>query len=170
MRRRYSVERFLETLDRIRDRIENPSFTTDVIVGFPGETDAEFRETFDVCEAAGFLKIHAFPFSPRSGTPAASMPNQVHGVVRQRRMRMLMELEGRLAARYHTKLVGSPCEVLVEGWSSLRAGWVEGTDRRYATVECPGTAADFNQIVHVRGTSAEVRCLSGVRIGAGTPE
>jgi threonylcarbamoyladenosine tRNA methylthiotransferase MtaB len=164
MRRRYSVERFLEKLERIRGRMPNPSFSTDVIVGFPGETDEEFVETLETCRRAGFLKIHAFPFSPRSGTPAATMPAQVHGQIRHQRMRDLEQLEGKLAARYHASLVGTESEVLVEGSSASHAGWVQGTDRRYVTVEFPGDAADFNQIIRVRGTSADERCLRGVRL------
>ncbi len=169
MRRRYSAERFLEKLDRMRDRLPNPSFTTDVIVGFPGETDAEFQETLATCERAGFLKIHAFPFSPRTGTPAATMPGQIHGEIRHVRMEELKLLEGKLSARYHAQLVGTESEVLIESWSPIRPGWVQGTDRRYVTVECSGTAADFNQIVRVQGTQADIRCLSGVRSGAGAP-
>jgi len=166
MRRRYSAERFLEKLDRLREKLVNPSFTTDVIVGFPGETDAEFQETLATCEQAGFLKIHAFPFSPRSGTPAATMPGQVPGEIRQSRMRELARLEGTLAERYHQQLVGTDCEVLVESLSPVRAGFVQGTDRRYVTVEFPGSAADFNRMIRVRGTSAEERCLTGERVHA----
>lgn len=168
MRRRYSVERFLEKLDRIRDRIVNPSFTTDIIVGFPGETEAEFQATLDACEFAGFLKIHAFPFSPRTGTPAATMPEQVPGEIRQMRMKALEQLEGKLAGRYHQTLVGSKSEVLAEGWSPSRSGWVQGTDRRYVTVECPGSERDFNRFVTVRGTCADVRCLRGERVHNGS--
>src|SRR5690606_8146566 len=105
MRRRYSAERFLEKLDRIRDRIPNPAFSTDIIVGFPGETDAEFEETLRSCEQAQFLKMHAFPFSPRTGTPAANMPQQVHGTIRQSRMEALRRLEDELATRYHKQLI-----------------------------------------------------------------
>lgn len=163
MRRRYRVERFLEKLNRLRDRIDRPSFTTDIIVGFPGETDDEFEQTLAACEAAGFLKIHAFPFSPRTGTPAATMPNPVPGDVRRQRMQALERLEESLAARYHETLIGSTCEVLVEGWSSHRSGYVQGTDRRYVTVEFPGTTDDFNRLVPVRGVAAEKECLLGER-------
>ncbi|MGH7128294.1 MAG: MiaB/RimO family radical SAM methylthiotransferase, partial [Planctomycetaceae bacterium] len=82
MRRRYSVQRFLEKIDRMRERLDNPAFTTDVIVGFPGETEAEFDHTLDACRQARFMKIHIFPFSPRKGTPAATHPEQVPPPVR----------------------------------------------------------------------------------------
>ncbi len=164
MRRRYSVERFLEKVASIRDRLPNPAFSTDIIVGFPGETDDEFQATLNACESAGFLKIHAFPFSPRTSTPAATMPGQVHGEIRQQRMQALERLEAKLAERYHRSLIGNLSEVLVEGFSPVRPGWVQGTDRRYATVECPGSAADFNRFVAVRGLSAEAKRLVGERV------
>lgn len=164
MRRRYSVERFLEKLDRLREKLSNPTFTTDVIVGFPGETDDEFQATLDACESAGFLKIHAFPFSPRTGTPAATMPNQVPGPIRQARMQALAELEATLAYRYHRSVIPQISEVLVEGLSPVRPGFVQGTDRRYVTVEFPGTPADFNRLIDVQGTSADERCLTGARV------
>ena len=166
MRRRYSAERFLEKLANIRARMANPSFSTDIIVGFPGETDEEFEETLSTCRQAEFLKIHAFPFSPRSGTPAATMPGQVPGKIRQGRMQALEQLERELAGRYHQALLGATSEVLVEGWSSSRTGCVQGTDRRYVTVEFPGDERDFNRFVTVQGTSFDDRCLTGVRLSA----
>ena len=77
MKRRYSVKRFLEKLERMRELIPNPAFTTDVIVGFPGETDEEFEATLETCRRARFMKVHVFPYSQRRGTPAATFPNQI---------------------------------------------------------------------------------------------
>src|SRR5690606_18089823 len=85
MRRRYRVGRFLEKLDRIRDIMPHVAFTTDVIVGFPGETEAEFEETMETCRRAQFMKIHLFPFSRRRGTPAATLPDQVPDHIRKDR-------------------------------------------------------------------------------------
>jgi threonylcarbamoyladenosine tRNA methylthiotransferase MtaB len=82
MRRRYRVGKFLDKLDRIRQFMPEVAFTTDVIVGFPGESDQEFEETVETCQQAGFMKIHIFPFSPRRGTPAATYPDQVSSEVR----------------------------------------------------------------------------------------
>ena len=87
MRRRYSIARFLEKLDRIRERLDNPAFTTDVIVGFPGETEEEFQQTLDACRRAGFLKIHIFPYSTREGTPAAGFSDQIDPRVRKEPLR-----------------------------------------------------------------------------------
>ena len=89
MRRRYRIGRFLEKLDAVRDALGEVAFTTDVIVGFPGETDAEFEETLSACETAGYVKVHVFPFSARRGTPAATMPGQVPAAVKKERVARL---------------------------------------------------------------------------------
>jgi len=151
MRRRYTSQQFLATVDRMRRELDHPALTTDVIVGFPGETDDEFQETLDTCAAAGFMKIHLFPYSPRRGTPAATLPDQVPGVIREERMRRLEILERELARRYYETLVGTRVEVLVEGVVENQAGWVHGTDRRYVPVVLPGSSADLNRIVYGRG-------------------
>jgi threonylcarbamoyladenosine tRNA methylthiotransferase MtaB len=163
MRRRYSVERFLDKLDRMRERLDHPAFSTDVIVGFPGETDAEFEETLATCRRAGFLKIHAFPFSPRTGTPAALHEHPVAGETTNARMNSLQHLEAELAEGYHRFLVGRPVEVVVEGLLPDQPGWVEGTDRRYAPVRLPGTAADIGRFVAGRGARATRQYLEATR-------
>jgi len=154
MRRRYRVGRFLEKLELFRKRLDNPAFSTDVIVGFPGETEADFQQTLDACEAAGFMKIHIFPFSPRRGTPAAEFDDQVSPEVRKERCERLSELERRLARRYYESLTGRKLSVLVERASELRPGGFRGTACRYAPVELPGTNAHIGALVEVRGTVA----------------
>jgi threonylcarbamoyladenosine tRNA methylthiotransferase MtaB len=167
MRRRYSVARFLETLERIRERLDNAAFTTDVIVGFPGETDVEFEQTVAACRQAGFMKVHIFPFSPRRGTPAATLPDQVPPEVRKQRCRRLAELERELAMRYYQGLVGRELEVLVERPLTDRGDRVRGTDRRYVPVELPGTAADVGRFVSAWGLDAKREFLAAKRCGAG---
>lgn len=162
MRRRYSVESFLEKLDKMRELLDNPAFTTDMIVGFPGETEAEFEETLETCRRAGFMKIHIFPFSPRESTPAFSYPNQVHGTIRQERITRLEVLERELAVRYYATLLGHPLEVMVESESD-RQGWVCGTDRRYVPVELPGTSEDIGRICYGRGMRATRNYLEADR-------
>ena len=162
MRRRYTIESFLEKLDRMRQLLPNPAFATDMIVGFPGETDEEFQETLDACRHAEFMKIHIFPFSPRSGTPASGYPNQVHGTVRQNRFNELEKLERELAERYYATLLGQPLEVMVEGLST-REGWVCGTDRRYVPVEIPGTSNDIGRMCHARGVRTNRHYLEAER-------
>jgi len=157
MRRRYRVERFLDRLEQIRETLgPAAAFSTDVIVGFPGETDAEFEETLETCRTARFMKVHVFPFSRRDGTPAASMPDQVHPDIIRQRVKRFSELERQLALSYYNShvLAGSRLEVLAERVSESLPGHIRGTDRWYMPVELPGTAADLGQFVAAQGLSA----------------
>lgn len=173
MKRRYRVAKFLDRLDQIRDLLGNdPAFSTDVIVGFPGETDAEFEETLETCRRARFMKVHVFPFSRRDGTPAAEMPNQIPPEVIRERVRILSDLERDLALDFYRRRVcrvQSPdstrseiasltvppeLEVFVEQLSETRQGFVRGCDRWYMPVEVPGTSDDVGQFVRCHGISA----------------
>ncbi|MEZ6047133.1 MAG: tRNA (N(6)-L-threonylcarbamoyladenosine(37)-C(2))-methylthiotransferase MtaB [Planctomycetaceae bacterium] len=164
MRRRYSIARFLEKLEQMRERLVKPSFTTDVIVGFPGETDAEFEETLEACQQARFIKTHVFPYSQRKGTPAADFAEQVHPEVRKARCQRLSELERDLALLNYEELLQDDLEILVERECEDRPGWVKGTDRRYAPVELPGSASDVGQFVIARGLSATRDGITAERI------
>jgi threonylcarbamoyladenosine tRNA methylthiotransferase MtaB len=159
MRRRYRVERFLERLEQIRQQLGNhTAFSTDIIVGFPGETDDEFAETLETCRRARFMKVHVFPFSRRDGTPAAEMQNQISPPVIRERVRILSELERDLAHQFYSQHISAssqPLEVLVERPSEHRPGFVRGTDRRYMPVELPGTEADYGHFVMCRGVTAD---------------
>lgn len=120
MRRRYRVERFLERLDQIRDMLGNdPAFSTDVIVGFPGETDAEFEETLETCRKARFMKVHVFPFSRRDGTPAATMPDQIHPEVIKERVRILSDLERGLAEEYYRSRIPNESQRLAMNGAAI---------------------------------------------------
>ncbi|MEX1098174.1 MAG: tRNA (N(6)-L-threonylcarbamoyladenosine(37)-C(2))-methylthiotransferase MtaB [Planctomycetales bacterium] len=163
MRRRYSVRKFLDKLAAMRERLDRPAFTTDIIVGFPGETEAEFQETLDTCREAGFMKMHVFPFSARKGTPAAEFPDQVTPPVRKQRCDRLARLERELATEYYRNLIGEPLEVLVERECEDRPGWMRGTDRRYVPVELPGAAEDIGRLVAATGRSALEHCLEAGR-------
>lgn len=154
MRRRYRVGRFLEKLDRIRQIMPSAAFSTDVIVGFPGETDAEFDETVATCEQARFMKIHIFPFSARRGTPAAEFPDQVSPEIRQERTKRLFVVERRLAMDYYQSFVGKPLEVLVEGEAAGNPGFVHGHDRHYIPVCFPGPPDSVGTVRQVFGVEA----------------
>lgn len=168
MKRRYRVRRFLEKLDRIRGAMHEPAFSTDVIVGFPGETEADFEQTLAACEAAGFMKIHAFPYSPRRGTPAAALPGQVSAHEKKERCRLLAELEQRLAQRYYHGLSGKPLSVLVEARPARRPGHVLGTACRYVPVELPGSISDIGELIDVTAeyVSDGAVCASRREFGA----
>jgi threonylcarbamoyladenosine tRNA methylthiotransferase MtaB len=169
MRRRYRVGRFLETIDRMRARLDRPAFATDMIVGFPGETDEDFERSLEACRRAGFMKIHVFPYSPREGTRAASFPDQVPQPVIRERVARLSELDRSLAYRYYQELEGTLLEVLAEQISQERPGCVRGTDRRYVPVEVPGDANDLGQFVSAIGQRAFDRHLCALRNGSHGP-
>ncbi len=147
MRRRWGSRRFLDRCHLLRERLDRPAITTDVIVGFPGETDAEFEETLAACREAGFSKIHAFPFSRRRGTPAWDMPHQIEKHVKQERMQRLAELEAELRDDYYRSLTGMPLRVLVEG--RVGEDRYVGSSGRYAPVELSATGNPLAQFVDV---------------------
>ena len=163
MRRRYSIGPFLEKLEIMRERLDNPAFTTDMIVGFPGETPEEFQQTLDACRQAEFIKIHIFPFSARKGTPAASFSDQIPPQVKKERGRQLAALERELAMKFYRSLEGTDLEVLVEREHSEKPGWVCGLDRRYVPVEFPGTDEEIGRLVTVCGESSFTHYLQAQR-------
>ena len=115
MRRTYSRERYLALVERMRDAIPDLAFGTDIIVGFPGETEADFRETLEVVEEVGYDSAYTFVYSPRNGTEAAVMADQVPHEVKTERMERLVELTQRMARERNAARVGRIEEVLVEG-------------------------------------------------------
>lgn len=153
MRRRWGSQRFVDRCRLLQERLDRPAITTDIIVGFPGETDAEFQETIAVSRAVGFSKIHIFPFSARRGTPAATMPDQVPKPVQQERCRELAAVEAELREAYYRTLLGRKLRVLVEaedaGGGVQGAGVWTGTSCRYATVELASSAVEVGQFVDV---------------------
>ncbi len=106
MRRRWGSRRYIDRCRLVQERLDHPAITTDIIVGFPGETDGQFEETCQVAREVGFSKIHIFPFSPRRGTPAADFDDQLPKHVKQQRARQLAEVEVELRDRYFESLVG----------------------------------------------------------------
>jgi threonylcarbamoyladenosine tRNA methylthiotransferase MtaB len=161
MRRRWSARMFIDRCELVRQSLDQPAFTTDVVVGFPGETDDDFEQTCRVVREAGFSKVHIFPFSARRGTPAAEMPDCVSAPVRTERVQRLAAIEGALREAYFRSLIGRNLRVLLEARSSATAGHVVGTSCRYAPVELPGGAA-VGQLVNA--VAREV--IPGPRIGA----
>jgi threonylcarbamoyladenosine tRNA methylthiotransferase MtaB len=167
MHRRYRSAGFLERCRRIRAALDLPALSTDVIVGFPGETDEDFEATLRVVREAGFSRIHVFSYSPRQGTAAAVMPETVPpALVAERRERLLL-LEAELARAYHRSLIGRRLDVLVEGADPQRPGCVRGTSCRYAPVVFRGHApALLRRRVPVRAVAA----ADGVLLGEPEPE
>lgn len=167
MRRRYRVGRFLERLEQIRQMLGNdPAFTTDVIVGFPGETDAEFEETLETCRRARFMKIHVFPYSRRDGTAAANFNDQVPGKVIRERVRALSELERDLALNFYRSRIESGAEQIVLAVRTCddRQGWVKGMDQWYIPTEVHGTEADLGGFVRCVAEQANRERVQASRV------
>jgi tRNA-2-methylthio-N6-dimethylallyladenosine synthase len=113
MKRSYRSEKFLGIIERVRAKIPNAAISTDIIVGFPGETEEDFLETMRVVEASRFATAYTFQYSIRPGTPAATMPNQVPKAVVQERFERLTALQDRITREENEKLVGTTVQVLV---------------------------------------------------------
>ena len=140
MRRSYRSEKFLGILDRVRTSIPHAAITTDIIVGFPGETDADFEATMDVVRASRFSAAFTFQYSIRPGTPAATMPDQVPHEIVQERYERLVDLVGETAWAENRKLVGERVEVL----------FADGEGRKDAATQRMSGRARDNRLVHVR--------------------
>jgi len=149
MRRRWGARRFVDRCRLVRETLDQPALTTDIIVGFPGEAESDFMDTCRVAEEVGFSKIHIFPFSPRRTTPAAEMPDQVPHPIKAERVERLAELEQRLAIRYYQSLVGRKLQVMVESPVPERPGYIYGTSCRYAIVEAPAGTAPFGRFAEI---------------------
>ncbi|MDR3593557.1 tRNA (N(6)-L-threonylcarbamoyladenosine(37)-C(2))-methylthiotransferase MtaB [Clostridium sp.] len=137
MNRRYTAKEYEEAVNKIRENLKDASITTDVIVGFPGETDEEFNETCEYLKRLKLTKTHIFKFSPRKGTKAADMPNQVDGIIKDKRSKALIELNAKNEGDFSKSLVAREMDVLVEQEVSDKQGVFEGYTRNYVKVEIP---------------------------------
>ena len=143
----------------MRESLDQPALTTDVIVGFPGETDADFADTCRAVEELGFSRVHVFPFSPRRTTPAAEMPDQVPVEVKQARAQLLASLADRLRDEYYAQLRGRRLQVLVEPRPAPRQGYLLGTSCRYAPVAIPALGARIRDFVTVTAGDVVDGCI-----------
>ena len=114
MNRKYTTKEFREVVKRLRDNIKDVNLTTDIIVGFPGETEEEFNTTYEFLKEIKFYKMHIFKYSKRDGTIAATMPNQIDGNIAEQRSKKLIELSERNQKEYEKKYAGKEVEVLFE--------------------------------------------------------
>jgi tRNA-2-methylthio-N6-dimethylallyladenosine synthase len=165
MRRTYSRERYQRLVDDLRAGIPDLALTTDIIVGFPGETEYDFRETLEVVEEVGFDGAFTFVYSPRAGTEAAAMPDQVPDEVKRDRIERLVEVVQRVAAERNAQRIGRVEEVLVEGPSRHDQQLLRGRTRRNTTVNFSGEAAP-GELVPVEIAGATSTTLSGTHLAA----
>jgi tRNA-2-methylthio-N6-dimethylallyladenosine synthase len=162
MRRTYDRERYLALVERLRAAIPDLALGTDLIVGFPGETEADFMETLEVVEEVGYDSAFTFVFSPRHGTEAAALPDHVPEEVKRERIERLIELCQRVARERNETRVGRVEEVLVEGPSRTDAMLLRGRTRRNTTVNFAGEA-EAGELVDVLIEGATSTTLRGAR-------
>jgi tRNA-2-methylthio-N6-dimethylallyladenosine synthase len=163
MRRTYSRERYLRLVADLRAGIPDLALTTDIIVGFPGETEEDFCETVEVVEEAGFDGAFTFVYSPRAGTEAAAMPNQVPDEVKRERIERLVDAVQAVAAQRNAGRIGRVEEVLVEGPSRTAPELLRGRTRRNTTVNFSGEAL-AGELVPVAIASATSTTLAGAQL------
>jgi tRNA-2-methylthio-N6-dimethylallyladenosine synthase len=165
MRRTYSRERYLRLVSELRAAIPDLALTTDIIVGFPGETEDDFLETLEVVEEVGYDGAYTFVYSPRAGTEAAAMPEQVPDDVKRERIERLVDVVQRVAAGRNAERVGMVEEVLVEGQSRTEPELLRGRTRRNTTVNFGGDTSP-GELVPVKISSATSTTLRGSHLAA----
>ena len=149
MNRRYDTKTFLDIVNKIRKFVPHIALTTDVIVGFPEETDNDFNETVEFIKKVNFSEIHVFPYSPRSGTPAAIMKNQVAPQIKKHRVDVLLELSKKLHQNYMELFLNKEVEVLFEEKDS-NTNWYHGKSSNYLKIRVKSNENLINKIKTVR--------------------
>ncbi|EJU09256.1 (dimethylallyl)adenosine tRNA methylthiotransferase, partial [Sphingomonas sp. LH128] len=164
MNRSHTVESYLKILDRVRAVRPDIALSGDFIVGFPGETDAEFEDTLRLVDAVGYAQCFSFKYSPRPGTPAATMGDQVSAAVMDERLQRLQSALNRDQLAFNAATVGKTCDVLVERKGKHAGQWL-GKSPWLQSVHFTGEA-EVGQIVRVEVTSAGPNSLGAVPLTA----
>lgn len=161
MNRKYDKKYFINKLEEIRNIRKDISITTDVIVGFPHETDELFEETVETIKKCKFTKIHVFPYSKREGTKAAVMDNQVDEKVKKERVRVLLDLSLELEKEYMNKYIDTVVEVLPE---IEKDGYLIGHTGNYLQIRYKGDKKDLNELIKVKVKSLSYPYLDAIKI------
>ena len=159
MNRKYDTEKYRQAAATLRKYLPKVALTTDIIVGFPGETEEDFRESYAFAEEIGFAKIHVFPYSPKRGTPAAARKDQLLNAVKAERSHTLIQLSDRMAADFLADAVGTDAEVLYE--RAVGDGIYEGHTTNYMKVHGRSEVDLTNRIAKTHITRAEGEMLFG---------
>ena len=159
MNRRYTTEHYRQAVGLLRQYLPRVALTTDIIVGFPGETEEDFRASYAFAEEIGFAKIHVFPYSPKRGTPAAERKDQLRNAVKADRSHTLIQLSDKMAADFLENFVGEAVEVLYE--RAVGDGIYEGHTTNYIKVHGKSKADLTNRICSTHITKAEGEVLFG---------
>jgi len=166
MNRPYTAAAYAEKLAAVREALPDPGITTDVMVGFPGESEDDFAATVAACRAARFSRMHVFPYSPRPGTPAAALPGRPPGAVVRRREKELAALGRGMADAFARGRLGRRAQVVAE--KAVRGGRRTGTTGRYLKVVLEGVEAAPGELVEVALVRMEEGLLVGVAPRTGT--
>lgn len=161
MNRRYTIDKYLGIVDMIRSRDPDFSLTTDIIVGFPDETDEEFRATLDVIKNVKYDNIYSFIYSKRTGTKAAEMPDGTSDEEKGRRMRELLEVQRQVSTEHYKRFIGRTMRVLADGTSKKKKGWLTGKSSEFIIVEFEGDSSLIGQFVDVEITDAMNWAVTG---------
>ena len=159
MNRRYSAGYFHDTIKSLAQAIPDIALGVDVIVGFPGESDDQFKETLELIHALPVTYLHVFPFSPRAGTPAASFPDRVHGDIVKERARILRQLSTAKREQFYGRFAGQTMPVLIESSRNEKTGLLKGFSRNYVPVLLDGPDGLMNREIEVR-----IREVNGVHV------
>lgn len=159
MNRKYDTEKYRQAAATLRKYLPKVALTTDIIVGFPGETEEDFRESYAFAEEIGFAKIHVFPYSPKRGTPAAARKDQLLNAVKSERSHTLIQLSDKMAAEFLADAVGTDAEVLYE--RAVGEGIYEGHTTNYMKVHGRSETDLTNRIAKTHITRAEGEMLFG---------
>ena len=161
MNRKYSTREFLEKVEIIRKYMPDAGITTDIIVGFPGETDIEFKETLNFVKKVGFSRIHVFKYSPRKGTPAAIMEEQIHGDIKSKRSEELIKLGDELTLEFNSRFKDRSLPVLFEEKTKRKNDTYEGYTTNYIRVEAPSPNNLIGEIIDIKLKDVENISIKG---------
>ena len=152
MNRRYDRDYFIKKVEEIKKCRKNISLSTDIIVGFPGETEEDFNETLELCKIVGFSKLHVFPYSDRNGTKASTMKDKIPGNIKKDRVRRLMELSNELEKQYFESNISLELEVLLEEYKD---DYYYGFTSNYIPVKLKGNY-NINELYNIRLTKEDI--------------
>lgn len=164
MNRRYTREQYLDKVRKLREAVPGIGLTTDIIVGFPGETEEQFQDTLSIVQEVGYDSAFTFIYSPRTGTVAADMPDQIPEDVATDRIKRLIAAQEEGQRKAMARFIGMEEEVLVEGLSRRSDKQVSGHGRHGVGITLPGTEADIGKIIRVRVTAIKNNTLVAERI------
>ena len=164
MNRHYNVAQYMDLIRYAKEKIPGVTFSSDIIVGFPGETEEQFQDTLSLVREVGYDSAFTFIYSPRTGTGAAKMPNQVPEDVSSRRIQELLKVQEECQKKALKRFIGTEEEVLVEGLSRRSDTDVSGHGLHGLSVTFPGTESDVGEIVRVKIVGAKNNTLTGERI------